>query len=105
MAAEKLRRPVTGAQLRAARALKGLSAPKLAKLMKIGLRTIRRAEQEAGPVQITETNELIIQQLERMGIEFIDPNGGGAGVRLQAASKRSSSVVSATGSPKKKKTR
>lgn len=76
------RGPITGAQLRAARALLGVSAPELAKDMKIGLRTIRRAEEQPDAVQITATNDQIIQHLEKRGIRFIDPNGGGPGVRM-----------------------
>lgn len=74
---------LTGAQLRAARGLLDLSAEELADETKLSLKTIRRAEQAHGPVPITRANaEHIISILEGRGVQFIDANGDGAGVRL-----------------------
>jgi hypothetical protein len=76
---------LTGAQLRAARALVGISAGDLAAITKLGIATIRRAEAKSGRVSITLANaERIVRALEDAGVEFIPQNGGGAGVRLIA---------------------
>jgi hypothetical protein len=48
------------------------------------LRTIRRAELAEGRTSITTANDLAIRRaLEGAGVEFIDENGGGPGVRLR----------------------
>lgn len=76
---------LTGAQLRAARALVGISGADLAAITKLGIATIRRAEANSGPVSITLANaERVVRALEGAGVEFIPQNGGGAGVRLAA---------------------
>lgn len=75
---------ITGAQIRAARALVRWSAGQLAEAAKVGLMTVRRAEAVDGPVSITEANAHAIRTaLEAAGVEFIPENGGGAGVRLR----------------------
>ncbi len=72
-----------GAQIRAARALVGWSANELARAAHLGLATIRRAEVRGGETTMTIANELAVRRvLEAAGIEFIDENGGGPGVRL-----------------------
>jgi transcriptional regulator with XRE-family HTH domain len=77
-------RSVTGAQLRAARALLNLTAESLAEQTKIGLRTIGRAEKENGPVRLTDANkEKLVSVLETMGVIFIDSDTEGPGVRLK----------------------
>lgn len=74
---------LTGAQLRGARGLLNITAQELAQASNVSLRTIRRAEQLDGPVQMNLPNaERIVAELEAMGIEFIESNGGGPGVRL-----------------------
>lgn len=74
---------ITGAQIRAARALVRWSAGQLAEAAKIGLMTVRRAEATDGAVGITDANAHAIRTaLEAVGVEFIAENGGGAGVRL-----------------------
>lgn len=79
-------RTLTGPQLRAARALLGITAQELANASKLGVTTIRRAELEAGRVSMTAANaEHLVRTLERAGIEFIAANGGGPGVRLRKA--------------------
>ena len=77
---------LTGAQLRAGRGLINLSAETLAHETKVSLRTIRRAEQEHGPVPITAANaERIKSVLEERGVIFTQAGDGGAGVRLRVA--------------------
>jgi hypothetical protein len=46
--------------------------------------TIRRAEVAEEGTSLTAANELTIRRaLEAAGVEFIDENGGGPGVRLR----------------------
>ena len=78
------RTPLTSAQIRAARALIRWSAEDLARASVIGLTTIRRAELMEARTSLTAANDLAIRRaLEAAGIEFIDDNGGGPGVRLR----------------------
>jgi transcriptional regulator with XRE-family HTH domain len=78
---------ISSAQLRAARALLRWSALDLAKASKVGVATIRRVEIIDGAIPVTPANELAIRRaLEAAGVEFIDENGGGAGVRLRRPS-------------------
>ncbi|NLS21287.1 helix-turn-helix domain-containing protein [Rhizobium sp. P40RR-XXII] len=75
---------ITGAQVRAARALIRWSAKDLAKAAGIGVATVSRAEVEDGVPSITNANLKAMQSaLEAAGVEFIPENGGGAGVRLK----------------------
>jgi transcriptional regulator with XRE-family HTH domain len=75
---------LTGAQLRAARGLIGISAQQLAEMSKLGVATIRRAEQVDGVVAMTAANaQRIVEELESAGVEFVAKNGGGEGVRLR----------------------
>ncbi|WP_028748329.1 transcriptional regulator [Rhizobium mesoamericanum] len=77
---------LTGAQIRAARALLRWTAEDLAESASVGLSTIRRAEAEDGLPSITAANlKLIRMTLENAGIEFITRNGGGVGVRFKEA--------------------
>ena len=76
-------RSLTGAQIRAARALLGISAADLAAMTHLGVATIRRAELVEGPTSLTRANaERIIEIFEASGVVMIDANGGGFGVRL-----------------------
>jgi hypothetical protein len=46
--------------------------------------TIRRAELKESVTALTTANDLAIRRaLEAAGVEFIDENGGGPGVRLK----------------------
>jgi len=73
---------LTGGQLRAARALLGWTAQQLADAAGVGVATIRRTETVEGPVKmIGATTAAIARALDDAGIELIEPNGGGAGVR------------------------
>jgi ribosome-binding protein aMBF1 (putative translation factor) len=74
---------ITSAQIRAARALLRWSAVDLAQKSSVGVNTIRRAEVAESGTSLTAANELAIRRaLETAGVEFIDENGGGPGVRL-----------------------
>ncbi len=74
---------MTGAQLRAARALLRLTAEDLAGLARVGVATIRRAEGLDGPVRMTAANVAAVRMaLETAGVEFLEAGGGG-GVRLR----------------------
>lgn len=73
-----------GYQIRAARALVGWSADDLSRESAVSMRTIRRAELSEYETSMTSANELSIRRaLEAAGVEFIDENGGGPGVRLR----------------------
>ena len=79
---------ISSAQLRAARALLRWTALDLAKASKVGVATIRRVETLEGEIPVTAVNETAIRKaLEAAGVEFIDENGGGAGVRLRERKK------------------
>jgi hypothetical protein len=76
--------PLTSAQIRAARALIRWSAEDLANHCAVSVTTIRRAELMPSATALTRANDAAIRQaLEKAGVEFIDENGGGPGVRLR----------------------
>ncbi len=71
-------------QIRAARALLRVPAEKLAEQSGVSLVTIRRAEALDGPVTMMPANlDAIRRALETAGVEFIEQNGGGPGVRMR----------------------
>lgn len=75
---------LNSAQIRAARALLRWSAEDLAQHSSLGVTTIRRAELTEAATSLTVSNDLAVRRaLENAGVEFIDENGGGAGVRLR----------------------
>ena len=75
---------LTSAQIRALRALLRWRAQDLAGESSVGIVTIRRAELTETATSMTAANDLAIRRaLEAAGVEFIDENGGGAGVRLR----------------------
>jgi transcriptional regulator with XRE-family HTH domain len=75
---------LSSAQIRAARALLKWSAADLAREASLGVNTIGRAELADHATSLTAANELAIRRaLEDAGVEFIDENGGGPGVRLR----------------------
>jgi hypothetical protein len=77
-------RALTSAQIRAARALIRWSAEELALHSSVSVATIRRAELRDEETAMTVANDLAIRRaLEAAGVEFINENGGGAGVRLR----------------------
>jgi hypothetical protein len=60
------------------------SAEDLARESTLGVTTIRRAELTDGETSMTAANDLAVRRaLEAAGVEFIDENGGGPGVRLR----------------------
>jgi predicted transcriptional regulator len=71
-------------QVKAARALLGWSQSDLARHSGISEPTIARLESAEGQLGGRgKTVEKIRSALEKSGIEFIDENGGGPGVRLR----------------------
>jgi hypothetical protein len=84
-------KPLTSAQIRGARALIRWSALQLAEKTAVGVTTIRRAELTASATKLTRVNDQAIRRaLEAAGVEFIDENGGGTGVRLRPAPRQGS---------------
>jgi len=77
-------RPLTSAQIRAARSLIRWTADELATACALSVATVRRAELKESETALTTANDLAIRRaLEAAGVEFIDENGGGPGVRLR----------------------
>ena len=72
-------------QVKAARALLAWSQADLAEASGISEPTIKRLEAVDGEIGgRLETAEAMRTALERAGVEFIEENGGGPGVRLKA---------------------
>ena len=77
---------LTSGQIRAARAFLRWRAEDLARESAVGVATIRRAELAENETSMTAANDLAVRRaLETAGVEFIDENGGGPGVRLRKA--------------------
>ena len=74
---------VTIEQLRAARGLLGWSQSELAARAGLSLPTVKRLEAGFGPRVSDEARGKMQQAIEAAGIEFIDENGGGLGVRFK----------------------
>jgi transcriptional regulator with XRE-family HTH domain len=73
---------VTPAQCRAARGLLDWSQQDLAVDAGIGIVTVRQVE--AGVTEPRRATLVVLRQaFERAGVEFIEENGGGPGVRLR----------------------
>jgi transcriptional regulator with XRE-family HTH domain len=73
---------MTPAQSRAARALLEMNQSDLAQSAGLGLSTI--VDYEKGRRQVSQAAVIAIEEaFERAGIDFIDENGGGEGVRLR----------------------
>ncbi len=84
---------ITGAQMRAARALLGIDQRELAALSGLSLPTIQRMETSEGPVRGTvESLTKVVETLERKGIELLGDHapsvGLGRGVRLRQPATR-----------------
>jgi transcriptional regulator with XRE-family HTH domain len=78
-------------QIKAARALLAWSQEELAVAAQVSVPTIKRLEAGDGPLGgRSETNEKIRKALQVAGIQFIDENGGGPGVRLRKSAKEKS---------------
>lgn len=76
-------------QVKAARALLAWSQEQLSNAADVSIPTIKRLEAHDGPLGgRNETGTKIRLALERAGVEFIDENGGGLGVRLRKRQKK-----------------
>ncbi|MCL4186220.1 MAG: helix-turn-helix domain-containing protein [Rhodobacteraceae bacterium] len=80
---------MTGAQLRAARALLAIDQRTLAGMAGVSVPTIQRMEASGGTVRgVVESLTRIVAALDRAGVELIGDGlpstGGGRGVRLKA---------------------
>jgi hypothetical protein len=83
---------LTSAQIRAARSLIRWTAEDLASASALSVATIRRAELKKNQTALTSANDLAIRRaLESAGVEFIDENGGGPGVRLRKRQQKTGS--------------
>ena len=76
-------------QCRMARAALGWGVRDLARAAKVSIDTVVRFER--GDELMDRTVEAIQRALEAEGIEFIDENGGGAGVRVRKRQSRKKS--------------
>ena len=72
---------ISAGQVRAARALVGLTREQLAQASGVPMRTVARLEMEEGAPR-RRTLSAIRAALETAGVVFIPENGGGPGVRL-----------------------
>jgi transcriptional regulator with XRE-family HTH domain len=72
-------------QCKMARAALGLGVRELAATAKVSIDTVARFER--GDELKERTIEALQHALEAAGVEFIDENGGGPGVRLRKATK------------------
>ena len=71
------------AQIRAARGLCGISQADLAKSAGVSSMTVKRAEGSGSPYPSDKAIQAMKKALETAGVQFIDENGEGAGVRLR----------------------
>lgn len=75
---------LVSAQIRAARALVRWTAEDLAQVSGVGVSTIRRAELAESLTTLTMANDQAIRlALETAGVDFINDDKGGPGVRLR----------------------
>jgi transcriptional regulator with XRE-family HTH domain len=80
---------ITTRQVKAARALLGWSQADLANHSGVSEPTIARLESAEGELGGREgTADKIRKSIEAAGIQFIDENGGGPGVRLRKRQKQ-----------------
>jgi transcriptional regulator with XRE-family HTH domain len=75
--------PISIEQLRAARGLLGWSQSELAVRAGLSLPTVKRLEGGFGPRVSDEARKKLQLAIEAAGIEFLDENGGGLGVRFR----------------------
>ena len=77
---------LTSELIRAARALLRWDQRRLAEASSVSLPTVKRLESKPGAlIAHGSTLAALIRALEGGGVEFIDENGGGPGVRLRKA--------------------
>jgi transcriptional regulator with XRE-family HTH domain len=79
-------------QCRAARGLLDWSQQQLADQSGVGIVTVRKLEGGTHEPR-RATLRVVRQALETAGVEFIDENGGGAGVRLRKAAEKASKKI------------
>ena len=84
---------ITGAQMRAARALLGIDQKTLADQAGVSLPTVQRMEASPGTVRgVIDSLTKIVEALDRAGIELIGEGAaspqGGRGVRLKKPNER-----------------
>ncbi|MGO9483498.1 MAG: helix-turn-helix domain-containing protein [Rhodomicrobium sp.] len=84
---------LTGAQLRAARALLGIDQKTLADQAGVSLPTVQRMESSPGIVRgVVDTLTKIVEALDRAGVEMIgegaQSSSGGRGVRMKKPAER-----------------
>jgi transcriptional regulator with XRE-family HTH domain len=78
-------------QMKAARALLGWSQEELAACSGVSVPTVKRLEAAEGPLGgRVDTAHKLQSALEKAGIQFIEENGGGAGVRLRKRQQKKS---------------
>lgn len=85
---------ITGAQIRAARAMLGIDQRMLAEMAGLSVPTIQRMESSQGTVRgVVDSLSKVVEALDRAGIELIGDNAqsmsGGRGVRLKEPSQPS----------------
>jgi predicted transcriptional regulator len=77
---------ITSEQCRAGRGLLGWSQQELADSAGVGVVTVHQLE--AGTSEPRRATLVVVRRaFEKAGVEFIDENGGGPGVRLRKATK------------------
>jgi predicted transcriptional regulator len=82
--AQKSIQKVSIRQVKAARALLAWSQERLAAAAEVSIPTIKRLEAQDGPLGgRTETGTKILSALESAGVEFLDEDGSGPGVRIR----------------------
>ena len=75
---------LTGEQIRAARAILRMEQKQLSEAANVSLETVKRLEKMKGEVSAyAGTVTAIKTALESTGVEFLDPDNGGPGVRLR----------------------
>jgi transcriptional regulator with XRE-family HTH domain len=79
---------VTIEQLRAARGLLGWSQSELAARAGLSLPTVKRLEAGFGPRVSDEARGKLQRAIEAAGLEFVEENGGGSGVRFRTKRRR-----------------
>jgi hypothetical protein len=91
---KKMVKKISSAQMRAARALLRWTALDLANASRVGVATIRRAEVVDGEIPVTLANEAALRRaLETAGIDFIEDDGGGEGVRFRKPRKAKKGII------------
>jgi transcriptional regulator with XRE-family HTH domain len=88
LGSRKISPVMTIEQLRAARGLLGWSQSELAARAGLSLPTVKRLEAGFGPHVSNEARAKLQRAIEAAGIEFIDENGGGLGLRFRKPRKR-----------------